>query len=112
MSRRRFYHAGGIDELSLDGYPLGIRPDTNYETIEVPLAPGDYFVFVPDGVPDAVNGDEEEFGEARLRDTIRQCCSEGQTAAELIDHAATLGFCGEEVQQDDMTCVAVRVQDG
>ena len=64
-----------------------------------------------DGIPEAVNAEQEMFGDDRIQATIRQGCSEGLSAESLIDRllAEVRAFCGEVAQEDDMTCVVVRV---
>ena len=71
---------------------------------------GDYLVFVSDGIPEAVNGQQEMFGDQRVRAAILQGCTEGLPAEDLIDRllAEVRSFCGEATQEDDMTCVVVR----
>ena len=50
-------------------------------------------------------------GDERIQATIRQGCTEGLSAEALIDSllAEVRSFCGEVTQEDDMTCVVVRV---
>ena len=105
------FHAGEVSELKVEGYPLGVRPDTVYNTIEAQLQQGDYVVFVSDGIPEAVNADQEMFGDERTQATVRSGCVEGLSAEALIERllAEVRNFCGEGTPEDDMTCVVVRV---
>ena len=41
-------------ELKIDGYPLGVREDTTYDTIETQLSEGDYLVMYSDDIPETV----------------------------------------------------------
>ncbi len=63
-------HNGEVTELKIDGYPLGVREDTTYDTIEAQLSEGDYLVMSSDGIPETVNVEEEMFG---LRADHRDC---------------------------------------
>ena len=103
------FHAGEVSQLKVQGYPLGVRPDTTYNAIEADLDQGDYLAFVSDGIPEAVNGNEEMLGDERIQATIRQGCIEGLSAEALIDRllAEVGSFCAEVAQEDDMTCVAL-----
>ena len=55
-------HNGEVTELKIDGFPLGVREDTTYNTIEAQLAEGDYLVMYSDGIPETVDAAEEIFG--------------------------------------------------
>ena len=72
------------------------------------LEPGDTLVLFSDGVTEAQNADEEEFGEARLLD----CCapSADQPAAVMIERlmASIDGFAGGAPQFDDITLLVAR----
>ena len=101
-----------VTELQIDAYPLGVRADTVYSTIEVQLEPGDRIIFCSDGIAEAANGQEEIFGFERTAETIRQGCAEGLPAEALIDHliGAVQDFAGNAPQGDDMTVVVLRVE--
>ncbi len=53
------FHDGEVSELQVDTYPLGVRPDTEYDVIERQLAEGDYLVICSDGFAEAENEDGE-----------------------------------------------------
>ena len=67
-------------------------------------------VFVSDGIPEAVNADQEMFGDERTQATVRSGCAEGLSAEAVIERllAEVRSFCGKVAQEDDMTCVVVR----
>ena len=104
---------GQIAELQADAYPLGVRAQSDYLTVEQPLSPGDYLIFCSDGLIEAANADEEIYGFEQTAETIRQACADGLSAEALIDHLVSeiQTFVGDEPQGDDMTCVALRVSD-
>ena len=57
-----------IKELNLpSGLPLGIDEDAEYEEIPLSLEPGQAFMMYSDGLPDAMNSEEEWFGDERLQ---------------------------------------------
>ena len=105
-------HNGEVTELKIDGYPLGVREDTTYDTIEAQLSEGDYLIMYSDGIPETVNPAEEMFGYERTIETVREACAEGIGAEDLVDRLMSRAreFAGEEPQADDMTCVVVRVE--
>ena len=103
---------GEIVELQVDAYPLGVRADTVYSSIDSSLEPGDYIVFSSDGIIEAENTDGELFGFEQTAETILQACVEGMSAERLIDHlmGGVKAFAGGTPQGDDMTVVALRVE--
>ena len=96
----------------MDTYPLGVHPDTEYRVLETQLQPGDRVVLCSDGIIEAENSSEEQFGYDRTREAIRRACAEGLPAGAtiewLLEEVGT--FRGDAPQSDDMTCVVVRVE--
>ena len=61
---------GDIEWLNGGGPVLGILPAIKYAAFECKLAKGDSLVIYSDGVTEATNPDNEEFGEDRLADLV------------------------------------------
>jgi sigma-B regulation protein RsbU (phosphoserine phosphatase) len=100
-------HADGTHErLGVGGPVLGILPDAEYEQATVALNTGDRVVLFTDGLTEARNIDDEEFGEARLIDAAleHRGCSAPAMQARLSDAVAT--FCGGRLQ-DDATLIVL-----
>ncbi|HEX5043668.1 MAG TPA: PP2C family protein-serine/threonine phosphatase [Candidatus Polarisedimenticolaceae bacterium] len=57
---------GAPERLTVGGIVLGHLPHRPYAEAQVVLDPGDALVLFTDGVTEAMNGAEEEFGEARI----------------------------------------------
>ena len=95
--------------VELAGVPLGSFPGSSYDELSFDLQAGDVFVICTDGIFEAMNADNEEFGSARLMETVR--ASRTATAREIVDRvfAAVQEFRGDEPPNDDMTAVAVRI---
>jgi sigma-B regulation protein RsbU (phosphoserine phosphatase) len=93
-------------------HPLGVAagpvPGQHYETGHIQLALGDSLLFYTDGVNEAINAEEQEFGNARL--FARMHASHGQGARETLE--ALLGDIREHVagaeQFDDITMMLFR----
>lgn len=100
--------SGGIDVLEAGGLPLGIQPDAPYECRSISLVPGDLLVLYTDGVVEAENLQRAEYGDARLRDLLRD--SANATSAQVVDRilASVSAFLGDAPQNDDITCFVVR----
>lgn len=108
------YHVkkkGSVSELSEGGLILGMMPDAEFELKTVSVEPGDRFVLFTDGVTEAMNPDEEEFGEKRLQSIVQD--SQNESSSDLIAGIlrAVQSFSGLETQADDMTLLVIRRDD-
>ncbi|MCC7206316.1 MAG: SpoIIE family protein phosphatase [Anaerolineae bacterium] len=105
-----WFHAetGAVEPVRLRGIVLGVLPDIALAQSAVELAPGDMLLFYTDGVTEAMNEADEEFGEERLMQVLQRYGD-----ADLIDlmrrlDAAVRDFVGDAAQSDDFTAVAAR----
>jgi phosphoserine phosphatase RsbU/P len=96
---------GGLEKLDVGGLPLGIRSPGSYETASVDLQPGDSLIFYTDGVVEAFNEKNEEFGEDRWQSIIRSLpvLSAQETLQLLMKNVDE--FVGATRQADDITCL-------
>ena len=103
---------GEIEEVQVEAYPLGVRPDTEYRAIEVSLLPGDYVVLHSDGFSEASDANQQMFGFDRTMEVVRQGCSDRLSPEDLIERllVEVKAFTGDEPQADDMTCVVIKVE--
>jgi sigma-B regulation protein RsbU (phosphoserine phosphatase) len=104
-----FHKAGEGVSLREGGTPLGIFPGWKYEDGGSPLASGDRLVLYTDGLTEAMNSDEQEFGEGRL---FELCSSHiGLSGSELLAaiRKEVITFCSGNFQ-DDFTLVVVAVK--
>jgi sigma-B regulation protein RsbU (phosphoserine phosphatase) len=93
--------ANGCRNLKLRGIPPGLFAAANYETLTLRLLAGDSVLFCTDGISDAFNRKEEQFGIERLQ----EICAAPRFAAptELGQlFAAVENFSRGQEQQDDM----------
>jgi len=99
---------GQIERLDVGGLPYGIMPEVKYESAAVTLAPGDWLIIFTDGVVEAENAQQEEYGEARLLSVIEAGKSE-EPAGLLKRLMAELDlFVGPTPQHDDVTCMLLK----
>lgn len=101
--------AGGeLERLEEGGLPLGIFPDTCYESGTVTLNPGDLLAVVTDGVAEAESPTGEQYGELRLIDVLkaRPQGSAAQLVRRLLESVDT--FVGTAPQHDDITCLVLK----
>jgi serine phosphatase RsbU (regulator of sigma subunit) len=91
------------------GLDSGDRFDKILEEDEVPLDPGDFFLFFTDGLSEAMNAGAELFGEGRLRRILED--SGRLTSEELKERILeeVRRFVGDADPHDDMTLVVLKV---
>jgi len=89
---------------------LGVDDSSRYESGETRLCPGDSLLLFTDGVSEAFNAKDEEYGEERLELFLKRHAS--LPSVELIKGVVddVLAFCGSTWPKDDMTLMAVRRQ--
>jgi phosphoserine phosphatase RsbU/P len=102
---------GTCEMLEGENMPLGFSEREIYQQVSVPLEKRDVFFFYSDGVTEAQNDAGEFFGIERLVELIRT--NGGLEPAELVDRVrmAIIAFSRSEKFADDLTCVAVRLDD-
>jgi sigma-B regulation protein RsbU (phosphoserine phosphatase) len=102
--------AGGGEVLRLDtgGPVVGLMEDCVYRQDCVTLAAGDVLVAYTDGISEAMNAADEEWGEERLIDAVRSvgAASAGTLIGQLMTSADR--FVAGAPQHDDMTVLVVR----
>ncbi len=59
--------AGGLTEIGSTGRPIGLLPESSYTEETVELPPGSTLFLYTDGLNEAADPDETEFGNDRLR---------------------------------------------
>jgi sigma-B regulation protein RsbU (phosphoserine phosphatase) len=101
---------GSIERLDVGGLPLGIQPEAKYESASVTLAPGDWLIIFTDGLVEAENARQEEYGETRLLGAI--AASAATTPTEMLKRlmAEVDLFVGSTPQHDDVTCLLVKAE--
>jgi len=101
-------NGGLIERLDVGGLPLGIQADAKYESASVALAPGDWLVIFTDGLVEAVNASDEEYGESKVLALLENARS--TSPQELLNRLmADLDlFVGNTPQHDDVTCMLLK----
>lgn len=101
--------SGSLERLQTGGVPLGLMRDTPFESQQISLQPGDLLIIFTDGLVEAENGSEEEYGEGRMFQTINGAYS--KTAAQILQDliASADLFTASAPQHDDITCLVLRV---
>ncbi|MCE2539963.1 MAG: SpoIIE family protein phosphatase [Acidobacteria bacterium] len=102
--------ANGVSRLDTGGMVVGLFDGVPFDEGTAILQPADYLVLFSDGVSEAMNGDEEEYGDDRLLD-----CLAGTTGSaceprlqEIL--ASVERFTAGAPQHDDVTAMVVTYQ--
>jgi sigma-B regulation protein RsbU (phosphoserine phosphatase) len=100
--------SGEVVRLNAGGAVLGVFPKWDYEQATVSLEPGDRLVLFTDGVTEAANARDEEFGEERLAQLISALRDRGANELKnrILKSVSTFTAGGA---QDDATLVVVAV---
>jgi sigma-B regulation protein RsbU (phosphoserine phosphatase) len=95
--------------VEIDGGPvLGLLEGLDFPTNRLMLAPGDTVVLYTDGVPEALNEDEDFFTGERLLEVLsRLGPSEASRISDTV-MSAVKDFAGKAQQSDDITVMALR----
>jgi sigma-B regulation protein RsbU (phosphoserine phosphatase) len=100
---------GVIERLEVGGMPLGIMESVPYESGTVTLQSGDWLAIFTDGVVEAENNQQQEYGEDRLITMLNW----GVTLTPDVLLNSILAdldrFVGTAPQHDDVTCLLVKV---
>jgi sigma-B regulation protein RsbU (phosphoserine phosphatase) len=96
-----------ISTLRPTGPVVGIIPDANFVVQDILMENNDLLLAYTDGIPDALNVNDESFSNARLVAILNDCDT---TPSALINHIQTqlLQFMGKADQFDDITLLAVK----
>ncbi|HTW58579.1 MAG TPA: PP2C family protein-serine/threonine phosphatase [Terriglobales bacterium] len=102
--------SGQLERLGVGGLPFGILPDAKYESATVTLAPGDWLIIFTDGLVEAENARQEEYGEIRTL-TVLEAAASG-TPADLLKRLMfdLDAFVGSTPQHDDVTCMLLKAE--
>ena len=98
---------GGVQRLETGGMVIGLFDGTPFEEASVQLQPGDFIVVFSDGVSEAMDAQEEEFGDDRLLESLA-----AMTATEVepqLKHvfSSVSTFTAGADQNDDVTAMVV-----
>jgi sigma-B regulation protein RsbU (phosphoserine phosphatase) len=100
--------SGDTTRLSMEQLPVGMIPGGDYASQRVAYCRGDVFLLVTDGITEAVNEGDEEFGLVRLEHLLRTSAREPLsriwelTRKEVLMHGS---------RHDDQSLLLIRVRD-
>ena len=100
--------SGETRSFPATGLPLALYADRSPAMARVTLGHSDTLVLFTDGVTEAMNLSQEEFGDAALIETLAG--SRGRPVTEIISRIFSTvdSFSQGAEQTDDITCIAIR----
>lgn len=101
-------HDGAVETLGTTGIALGVIEQAPFREAQVILAPQDVLVCYTDGVTEAINAAEEEYGVARLIEVVQRF--RDQPAAVLVQAILSdlAAHTGDRPAFDDVTLVVLK----
>ena len=102
--------SGEIILLKAKGIALGVIEDVELQEVEIGLRSGDIIVLYTDGVTEAINEKEEQFGQERLISVIRD--NHTLPAQDIIARVQNeiMTFAGKQPQFDDITLMVLKAE--
>ena len=102
-------HKDGTSSLlpPTKGVALGVMPGLEYQQKTVTLTPGDMVILYTDGVSEAMNVNNEEFGVERLCKIFADTPPSSAAEANQRVFEAVSEFAGEAPQSDDVACLTL-----
>jgi sigma-B regulation protein RsbU (phosphoserine phosphatase) len=99
---------GEIHKMDVEGVPLGLLPDREYDQRNFHVTPGDVIVLFSDGVTDHLSENSQEYGRGRIMEVMRRA---GSLAPDVIirEIFADLDRFNTE-RFDDQTLIVMRVK--
>jgi len=100
--------SGSIEQLEIGDLPLGVDRGARFTCATATMGARDLLVVFTDGLIEAVNDAEQEFGEPRLLEALKS--SDAASAQGILKNllSAVNTFVGHARQHDDLTCLLLR----
>ena len=95
-----------IDQIkNVGGLFIGAFEGTEYEPQTITLNPNDSLFLYTDGVTEAMDAEDNEFGDERLKESLKKISN--QTPTDLTNSiiSQVKEYSKETVQSDDITCL-------
>lgn len=102
--------SGCVRLLNAEGIALGVLDEIELKSVKIQLQPGDVAVLYTDGVTEATNERDEEYGVERLMACVE--ASRSRSSREIIDTVVreVTAFAGTHPQHDDITLMVLKVR--
>jgi sigma-B regulation protein RsbU (phosphoserine phosphatase) len=102
--------SGAVRQIEENGLMLGLFPEAEYSATEIPLDSGDRCLIYTDGVFEAMNAMQEEYGKPRMEQFLRahgNLSAVAMTKALLEEVSHWADHANGRSQDDDITVLAL-----
>ena len=101
-------HRGGAEDIEASGIPMGMFCSVEYPARRIKLDPGDCLVVYTDGLTEARDASDREYGFERLASVLARC--HGLTAQAIAERALAdlRQFLSGSRPSDDLTVLVLR----
>jgi sigma-B regulation protein RsbU (phosphoserine phosphatase) len=101
-------HGSALTAMERGSMVLGMMPDVTFDEQRLEVASGDRVIVYSDGITEAMNEQDEFFGDERLQALIAE--TPQMTAAEAGTHilAGLASFVGDAEQSDDVSLMVLK----
>ncbi len=102
---------GSVEEIQINGLPLGIVEKPGYKSTEFRLERSDVLVLMSDGLPEHLNDKGEMADDSQLVAELERIGRTKQSAKEILEALVKYGndWSNGTPQDDDMTLVVLKV---
>jgi serine phosphatase RsbU (regulator of sigma subunit) len=99
-----------VEEILIEGMPLGYSEDPHYEQHEFDLSPGDTLLLMSDGLPERLNAAEKEYGYPAVEALFAEVAED--TPDEIIQRLTAGGedWADGRPQDDDITLIVLKMK--
>ena len=101
---------GQVERLESSGPPVGLFPAAQYTQSSIVLREGDLLCLYTDGITECENAEEEEFGDERLIQLLRDNGEQPLDRIKQVLSDAMIEFSAGQLQGDDQTVILLRRQ--
>ena len=99
---------GEILKIRIEGVPLGLLPDRDYDEVVFQTQPGDTVVLYSDGISDHMSPSVEEYGRSRLAEIVRKNCN--GTPQDIINAIFADLDRFNTIRFDDQTVIVMQIK--
>ena len=105
-----YCHDNETELLDVSGVPLGLFQDVVYDERQLLLKPGDMVVLYSDGISEAMNREDLEFGTERLLETVSAHSQLDPASLKTVIFEAVRDFADGSPQRDDQALVILKAR--
>jgi PAS domain S-box-containing protein len=105
------FRRGKMEIIEAVGMPLGLFGGVEFEERRVDAEPGDVFLFLTDGILEACNRADEEFGYEGVEKALQRARSSSAREIREALSDTLKAHCGDVEARDDQTLLVLKVSD-